>query len=426
MMTRRHLVRGLGVGAALVALTGLLGVSANAAAADSSATPTAFPAATIRQLTALADQDLAAGAPGVAIRIDDGRHRPVTIARQAAWTRPDHRLSADDQFRMGSNTKTMVATVALQLVAEGRLRLSDPVDEYLPGQVANGHAITVRMLLNHTSGLPDYFAELDKGWFDLDVLHAITGQLQHDWTPEELLAVAARHPVNFAPGDHYSYSNTNYVALGLILQKVTGDSVTHLLQRRILRPLGLTDTYLAPDGRSRDGTELAHGYEPDAEHIAPLLAQFGAPADTAFVGPVHDAHVDVTNLSPSWAWAAGAMVATPRDWDRFLSALLAGRLLPPAQLAEMRTTVEDPTSHGTLRYGLGLMRYTNPCGTVWGHTGGIPGYGSQNYTDASGRRTVTVVTTTQFGAKFADILVTDQRVADAAVCAMLGRPIPAS
>jgi D-alanyl-D-alanine carboxypeptidase len=128
-----------------------------------------------------------------------------------------------------------------------------------------------------------------------------------------------------------------------------------------------------------------------------------------------------TSLSP-----AGAMVSTPRDWARFLSALLSGRLLPPAQLAQMRTTIEDPESAGTLRYGLGLMRYTSPCGTVWGHTGGIPGFGSQNYTDATGHKTVTVVTTTQFGAKFPEVQDADARVVAAAVCTMLGRPIPAS
>jgi D-alanyl-D-alanine carboxypeptidase len=118
------------------------------------------------------------------------------------------------------------------------------------------------------------------------------------------------------------------------------------------------------------------------------------------------------------------MVATPEDWDRFLSALLSGRLLPPAQLDQMRATVEDPLSGGTLRYGLGLMRYTSPCGTVWGHTGGIPGFGSQNYTDDTGRRMVSVVTTTQFGAKSDEVMAADQKVVDAAVCTMLGRPIP--
>jgi D-alanyl-D-alanine carboxypeptidase len=413
--------------AATFALAGLLATSVcvNAEAGKVNASVTSTAADTLKaRLMALAESDVRAGAPGVIVRIQDGDNRPMTVARQAAWTRADHGLSADDEFRMGSNTKTMVATVALQLVAERRLSLTDPVHKWLPGLVANDRAITVRMLLGHTSGLPDYSIELNKGRFDPDVLRSITGQDRKVWTPRQLLAVAAKYPVNFAPGAQYSYSNTNYVALGLILERITGHSVADLLRDRILRPLRLHRTYLATSGRSRDGDRLAHGYEPDAAHLAPLLRQFGAPADTAFAGPVSHEHVDVTGISPSWAWTAGAMVSTPHDWAIFLKALLSGRLVPARELAEMRTTVEDPDSQGTMRYGLGLMQYTSPCGPVWGHTGGVPGFGSQNYTDAAGRRTVTVVTVSQFGTKFPEVQAADQKVVDAAVCAMLGKPAP--
>jgi CubicO group peptidase (beta-lactamase class C family) len=273
---------------AAIFLTGLLGWGSPAAASTGDTA----------ELARLAQADVDAGAPGVAIRVDDGSHRPVSIAEQAAWTRADHRLSADDQFRMGSNTKTMVATVALQLVAERRLRLSDPVDKWLPGAVVNGRTITVRMLLNHTSGLPDYFFDLSRGRFDPDVLDAVTGKVQRAWTPQQLLAVARKYPVLFAPGTSYEYSNTNYIALGLILERVTGESVTRLLQSRILGPLGLHDSYLASDGRSRDGDRLAHGYEPDAAHIDALLAQFGTPPGTRFYGPARPGHVDVTGDNP--------------------------------------------------------------------------------------------------------------------------------
>jgi D-alanyl-D-alanine carboxypeptidase len=427
MTSRRYFSRAERAATAAVAVAGLLGLSAHLATTASAAQTTTTAAAASAPdglLTTLMEEDVQAGAPGVIVRIDDG-DRLVTVARQAPWATADHRLSAADQFRMGSNTKTMVATVALQLVAERRLSLSDPVDKWLPGAVANGRTITVRMLLNHTSGLPDYTFDLEKARFDPELLAAITGQRPRRWTPGRLLSVAAKYPVNFAPGTGYSYSNTNYVALGMILERVTANSLADLLRDRILRPLNLHDTYLATNGRSRDGKQLAHGYEPDAAHLGPLLEHFGAPAGTAFAGPERHEHVDVTGISPSWAWAAGAIVSTPRDWDRFLSALLSGRLLPAAQLAQMRTTVEDPGSNGTGRYGLGLMQYTNGCGTVWGHTGGIPGYGSQNYTDATGRRTVTVVTATQFGSKFPGVQEADQRVVDAAVCTMLGKPVPA-
>ncbi|MBU2663726.1 beta-lactamase family protein [Actinoplanes bogorensis] len=396
-----------------VALAGLLGLGAHPVVAGTS-------------LAALADREVRSGAPGVVIRIDNGSGRTIEVARQASWTRADHRLSVDDQFRMASNTKVMVATLVMQLVAERRVRLDDPVARWLPGALADGRRITVRMLLNHTSGLPDYLVDVEEARFDTEVLRAVTGEQPRDYTPQQLLDIAARYPAKGAPGERFSYSDTNYIALGMILEQATGKSLPVLLRDRIVRPLGLRDTYFATDGRSRDGNRLARGYEPDGAHLAPLLEQFGAPAGTAFAGPTRHEHTDVTGLSPSWAWAAGAVVSTPRDFTRFLSALFSGRLLPAAQLAQMRVTVEDPAGDGSMRYGLGVMEYTNSCGTVWGHTGGIPGYGSQNYTDSTGRRTMTVVSTTQFGAKFPEVAVADQAVVDAAVCVMLDRPIPAT
>ncbi|MFG3296847.1 serine hydrolase domain-containing protein [Streptomyces sp. NPDC048179] len=371
-----------------------------------------------RRLAALMQQDVDAGAPGLAVRVERGDGRTISLARQAAWTRRDHRLSAHDQFRMGSNTKTMIGVLVLQLVAEHRLSLADPVERWLPGLVPGGRNITLRMLLNHTSGLFDYI-------FDPGVLAHVTGADTSDVTPAELLAVAAQYPPLFPPGAEYAYSNTNYVALGLVLEKATGESVATLLRRRITRPLGLRDTYLATNGVSRDGDRLAAAYEPDAAHLAPLLPP-GAPAGTAFAGPARGDHVLVTSVNPAWAWTAGAIVSTPADEQRFLRALASGRLLPPAQLAEMRTTVvEVPGDPDSARYGLGIEEYVSPCGPVWGHTGGVPGYSSVNYTDATGRRSVSVVTTTLFGLRAEGVGAADQKVVDAAVCTMLGKSLPA-
>src|SRR5262245_2967366 len=171
---------------------------------------------------ALAYQLVDAGAPGVIVRVDNGHGHTVEFARQAPWTRPDHRLTPRDEFRMGSNTKTMVATVILQLVAEHRLRLTDPASRWLPGLIPNGSAITLRTLLNHTSGLFNYT-------FDPDVLKAFTGQDTTVWTPPQLIAAAVRHAPLFAPGTSYSYSNTNYVALGLIAEHATGQILGDLI-----------------------------------------------------------------------------------------------------------------------------------------------------------------------------------------------------
>lgn len=245
-------------------------------------------------------------------------------------------------------------------------------------------------------------------------------------TPARMLAVAAKRPALDQPGVRYSYSNTNYLALGLVLEKVTGTKVETQLRQRIFQPLGLRETYLATDAVSRDGERLADAYEPDAEHLAPLLPA-GTPEGTAFAGPARDGHVLTTSINPDWAWTAGAAVSTPQDWQRFLRALAAGRLLSAAQFAEMKKTVaETPGDARGARYGLGLEQYLSPCGPVWGHTGGIPGYSSENYTDESGTRAVTVVTTTLFGLHDAKAGAADQKVVDAAVCAMLGKPFPAT
>ncbi|WP_234540622.1 serine hydrolase domain-containing protein [Streptomyces shenzhenensis] len=407
---------------AAVMLTGTLSACGAEAAqrppVSAAAANTGAVAAQQARLTELARKDVAAGAPGVIVRVDKGQGRPIEIARQASWSRADHTLTPSDRFRMGSNTKTMVATVVLQLVAEDRLKLSDPVDKWLPGLVPNGDAITIRMLLNHTSGLFNYTT-------DADVFPAFTGQDTRVWTPRELIATAVRHDPLFAPGTDYSYSNTNYVALGLIAEKAAGHTLGDLIQQRIARPLHLKNTYLVTGTDTDKSAALAHGYEPDAERLAPLLPPY-APAGTAFAGPARSAdYVDTTWINASTEWAAGAMVSTARDWARFDRALLSGKLLPAALLKEMKTTVAEESEFPNRRYGLGLEKVVTPCGTVWGHNGQVPGYSSENYTDATGRRTASVLTSTIFGLASPKAAAANQALVNAAVCTTLDKPIPA-
>ncbi|MGW3935629.1 serine hydrolase domain-containing protein [Streptomyces phaeochromogenes] len=405
------------------ALTGTLtGCQAADASQDTAHAPTGragVVAAQKDRLATLVQRDVNAGAPAVIVRVDKGNGRPIEIARQAPWTRADHTLAADDQFRMGSNTKTMVATVVLQLVAEHRLKLTDPVEKWLPGLIPNGSAITVRMLLNHTSGLFNYLT-------DPDVLKAFTGQDTRAWTPQELIAAGVRHDPLFAPGTDYSYSNTNYVALGLIAEKTTGHTLGDLIQRRITGPLHLKNTYLVTGFGQTNNPRLAHGYEPDADRLAPLLPPY-APAGTAFAGPERSAgYVDTTGINASTLWAAGGMVSNAQEWARFSGALNSGKLLPPALLKEMRTTVAEEAEFPNRRYGLGLEKVSTPCGTVWGHNGQAPGYSSEAYTDATGRRTVSVFTTTIFGIANPKAAAANQALVNAAVCTMLDKPIPAA
>ncbi|MFF7633178.1 serine hydrolase domain-containing protein [Kitasatospora sp. NPDC008050] len=405
--------------ALVTALAGPIALCTTASATATGSTPSATSAATASawraRLAEAVRQDVAAGAPGVTVRVDDGGGRVITIAQQTPWSQADHRLGAADEFKMGSNTKTMVATVLLQLVAEHRVGLADPVSRWLPGLIPGGDRITVRMLLDHTSGLFNYAN-------DPAVLRGFTGQDTRAWSPRQLLAAAVRHPALFAPGARYSYSNTNYIALGLIAEQATGQGIADLIRQRITEPLHLTHTYLDTGTGTGTGTpgspNLAHGYEPDAAHLAPVLPP-GTPPGSAFAGPARpDGYVDTTATALSTEWAAGGMVSTAADWAHFDRALLGGKLLPPAQLKEMQTTV--PEGPGTAnRYGLGLEQVVTPCGTVWGHDGQVPGYSSEEYTDPTGQRTVSVFTTTVFGIAQPPAAAADHAVIDAAICAML-------
>ncbi|MFE7193678.1 serine hydrolase domain-containing protein [Kitasatospora sp. NPDC057541] len=271
--------------------------------------------------------------------------------------------SATGRFRIGSVTKTFVSTVVLQLVAEGRLGLDDPVEKLLPGAVPNGANITLRQLLNHTSGLFDYTEDQA---FDPGAPGALERWLANGrytrWTPEQLITLANNHPAYFPPGQGYHYSNTDYILAGQIIQRATGRTWQQEVERRVIRPLGLTATSM-PDHETAVPGPHAHGY-------------FDLP----------DGRVDVTELDPSMAGASGAGISTTADLNTFITALLGGRLLPRPQLAEMMTVT--PQSQGG--YGLGLERTTTDCGELWGHTGGIPGFSTFLYSTADLRRQLSV------------------------------------
>jgi D-alanyl-D-alanine carboxypeptidase len=278
--------------------------------------------------------------------------------------------SVRDHYRVASITKTFVATTVLRLEAEGKLDLDDTVDRWLPGVVrGNGHdgrKITLRQLLNHTSGVYGYteapeFTERVFG----DGFH----QHRYDrWKPEQLIAIAMKHRPVFRPGQGWSYSNSNYVLAGMVIEKVTGRSYGSEIKRTVLSPLKLRATsvpgndHRVPRPSSRAYSKLSN--DPNATKIH-----------------------DVTEMNPSAAWAAGEMISDSADLHRFYRALLTGRLLPPAQQKELTTTI--PISAGA-SYGLGLMKYTLSCGKeVWGHSGGIHGSGSEAVTTRDGRHSLT-------------------------------------
>ncbi|MFB7382317.1 serine hydrolase domain-containing protein [Kitasatospora purpeofusca] len=275
---------------------------------------------------------------------------------------------ADGRFRIGSVTKAFVSTVLLQLVGEGRLRLDDPVERHLPGIVPNGAAITVRQLLNHTSGLFNYTEDtrfLVTSEADLEDYAHGTWRYR-DYRPEQLAAVSAEHPPYFAPGQGWHYSNTNYVLAGMIVRKVTGRAWQQEVERRIVRPLHLADTVFPGSGTGFGGPHT-HAY-------------LDLPA-----GPA-----DITRLNPSVVDAAGNGISTTTDLDRFHAALFGGKLLRPAEMAALTETVPStvPGTIPDMGYGLGVFRLDlGPgCEAAWGHDGSLGGWGTLLLGSRDGKR----------------------------------------
>ena len=276
-----------------------------------------------------------------------------------------------DSFRIGSATKTFVATVALQLVGQGRLSLDDTVEHWLPGVVSgsgnDGGEITIRDLLQHTSGIYDYTADFP----ELSSTAGFQADRFTTYTPAQLVAIAMRHSPDFAPGTGWEYSNTNYILLGMVIGRITGHTWQNEVKARIIGPLGLRHTVLPGTSTDIPGPHL-NGYS-DFES-----------------GPV----IDVTALNPTAADAAGAIISTTADLTTFYTALMRGRLLPPAQLAEMETTVPAPELAAVwpgARYGLGLLWVPLSCGGgYFGHGGDIPGYSTRDGATPDGRRVAVV------------------------------------
>nr|WP_190177003.1 serine hydrolase domain-containing protein [Streptomyces naganishii] len=335
------------------------------------AAATALPAPDTAALGRLLRTALGQGAPGAMARIDDhptawNDHAVVHRATEGvADRRTGEAMSTADRFRIGSVTKTFTAVVLLQLAAEGKVRLDTSVNHYLPGLLPDDR-ITVRHVLSHRSGLYDYTNDM--------FAHTVSGfeaVRTKVFTYRDLVARSLKHPRTHAPGAVYAYSNTNFVVAGMLVEKLTGHSVRTEYENRIIKPLKLTDTfYVHPD--TRIPGRHAHGYLTPDEAKASL--------------------VDATDQTASWAQSAGALISSVRDLDTFLSALLGGRLLPAAQLAEMERWIPAGTAQA---YGLGLRRRDLSCGvSVYGHTGAVQGFYTYAFASKDGRRSLSAMVNT--------------------------------
>ncbi|MGH3382730.1 MAG: serine hydrolase domain-containing protein [Actinoallomurus sp.] len=332
--------------------------SASAAAPSRSASGDATLRQVLRRLTT---DD---GAPGALVRVAD-RNGSTVLTSGVANLSTGTPVARDSRWRIGSATKTYVATVVLQLVAEHRVELDAPVERYLPGVVRgngnDGHHITVRELLQHTSGLPDILTYLPPQ----DILaHRYD---HHDVT--DLVNIALAHPPLFAPGTSWSYSNTNYLLAGMLIAKVTGHPYGEEIRRRILKPLGLHATYVPGDRTEIPGPHPL-GYVRPGENATPI---------------------EVTELNPSVAGSSGEMISSASDVSRFFNALVGGRLLHPAELRAMMTTRPTGGSAGRA-YGLGLESRQLPCGGVyWGHGGDMLGFETATGATTDGRQATVMV-----------------------------------
>ncbi|MFF3941819.1 serine hydrolase domain-containing protein [Streptomyces phaeofaciens] len=285
-------------------------------------------------------------------------------------------LRTDDHLRVGSITKTFTGTVVLQLVQEGRLSLDDPVATYRQG-VPNGERITIRQLLQMTSGLYNY-AE-DPGFNE-----RIDRDPAGEWTPEELLDVAFRHPVYFPPGTAFHYSNTNTVLLGLIAERLTHRPLAELFRRRIFRPLGLRETGYHPSAAFPRPHPAGYQFISNVDSLsAPVLTgRDAAWADWSAGNPY-----DATGANLSWGGAAGAAVSTVDDLRRWARALATGTLLSPELQRERLTFVPASDRPDAPGYGLAVA---NLLGFI-GHDGQIPGFtGFMGY-DPARRATLVVL-----------------------------------
>ncbi|HEY0536760.1 MAG TPA: serine hydrolase domain-containing protein [Actinoallomurus sp.] len=363
-------------GVILTAMTALIGTfGAGTAQAD-----VGHPTDVRETMQRDADTLLDYGAPGVLTELhttqDDVRVRSgfgnVTARTPVPW---------NAKFRIGSFTKTFVSATLLQLVGEHRLSLEDTVDQWLPGVVRgngnDGREISVRQLLQQTSGLPDFL----QGMPYLSYQAGFDENRFKTMTPQQAVALAMKYKPAFAPGTQWGYSNTNYILAGMIINSVTGHPWQQEVRNRIVEPLGLRHTYL-PDTFPLIPRPHAIGYE-----------RFLTP-DSTPENPKYGEPVDATVQNPSWGGSAGEIISTTDDADHFLQALVSGKVLRPAQLAEMQKTVPTDTNFqhnwpGS-RYGLGLMWIPNSCGGSWSHGGDIQGFMTRNGVSPDGSRSVIV------------------------------------
>ncbi|MFF4821095.1 serine hydrolase domain-containing protein [Kitasatospora sp. NPDC001309] len=367
-MAKTRLLRPLAVAAAAAVLAATGAVPALAAGQDGPALPAPDTAGVQSALQATT----AAGAPGAFAVIsdhgDDDRTRSLTVGKADLDGTP---MNSAWRFRVGSNSKMFTAVLVMQLAQEGRIDLDKPLRDYLPaGTLPDGWAMTGRQVMEHRAGIYDHTNDLLEQAGE-ETTAAFEARIRSTvYTPAQMVAMSVKHGQQYTPGSRYSYSNTDFVLMGMAVENLTGRPYADVLRERIIEPLGLTQTsFVVPDQR----IEGAHvtGYLTNDDRTKPLL--------------------DSTEQNGSWVWAAGAVISTASDLDRFLGALMAGDnggLVSDDSLRQMEAAIPTPTAK--ISYGLGLRRISLTCGDVYGHGGIVQGFQTQSFATPDGKRSVVV------------------------------------
>lgn len=349
---------------------------------------------TSQDVQAALDDVVDAGAPGIVVSIRGADGEEELLTSGVASIESEEPIRPDTLFRIASVTKSFTAAIVMQLVEEGELSLDDAAEDLAPGLLAAGDEITVRQLLGHTSGLPDYIKS------DAFVERAGAGE---SVTPEQALDFVADEELEFEPGSEYAYSDSDNITLGLIIEEVTGNSYEEELRSRILEPLDLNQTSLATTLRFPKPHAQAYQYSEDGT---------GEPENVTDIP-----------LDPNGAWASGALISTPGDVSRFFGALLGGDLLPEKQLQEMMDTVPgagDPPGPGTNNAGLGIFGWEIGCGEIWGHTGSWPGFRTLGGASEDGSSSIGMVVNATNVSDEANAAIL--RAQELAACHALGDP----
>ncbi|MEU5432067.1 serine hydrolase domain-containing protein [Streptomyces sp. NPDC020719] len=313
-----------------------------------------------------------AGAPGAfAVISDHGnpeRSRTLTLGKADLDGTP---MNADWRFRVGSNTKMFTSVLVMRLAEQGRIDLDKPLRDYLPaGTLPESWAITARQVMEHRAGVYDHTNDLLEQSGE-ETTDAFEKRIRNNvYEPKDLVAMSVKHGLQYTPGTAYSYSNTDYVLMGLAAEHLTGRPYAELLRKQIFEPLKLRQTTFTVPQKTIAGRHVT-GYLTNDDRTKPLL--------------------DSTEQTASWVWSAGGVVSSARDLDRFMTALLAGSsggLVSDESLRQMTSVLPTPTAK--VSYGLGIREIALSCGKVLGHGGIVQGYQTQTFSTPDHKRTVVV------------------------------------